>query len=423
MNISGAAEIDDSQISANTESGGAGGQVQLVAGAISLQNGGHILANTDGTGNGGSLFVQGESLRMGQGDSISTVSITQGNSGSIFVNVADAVSMSSTALIEANGVAGAGGSINIQARDLDMTGQSLISANTLGSGAGGQVTINATRISIRGQGFLQPDFGFLQGFTGITAESLGGGSPTSSPGSGGIISVTATDLTLEDGGVISAASYGPSQGGSVTVVCTEGVLANQAQISSTSFQDAGSISIEAGRSFSILNGSTVASSASENGGDISLRVGGLLYLLDSNIQGYAGVKAQPNQPVGGQGGNIRIDPQFVILNGSLISANDLASDGGDGDIANLTNYFFASSSTLHATGAIQTPSPDTELGSKLDALTQNLSDPARRLRENCARSINHEFSTLVATGRGGLENAPDELQPDFGGPAPAGAHP
>jgi hypothetical protein len=37
-----------------------------------------------------------------------------------------------------------------------------------------------------------------------------------------------------------------------------------------------------------------------------------------------------------------------------------------------------------------------------------------KLRESCARSVNHEFSTLIVTGRGGTEAAPEELQSDFG---------
>jgi hypothetical protein len=43
-----------------------------------------------------------------------------------------------------------------------------------------------------------------------------------------------------------------------------------------------------------------------------------------------------------------------------------------------------------------------------------LVDAGIQLRERCDRSVNHEFSTFIVVGRGGIENAPEELQPDFG---------
>jgi len=117
---------------------------------------------------------------------------------------------------------------------------------------------------------------------------------------------------------------------------------------------------------------------------------------------------------GGQGGNIYIDPEFVVLNNSLISANDLSPTGQDGNIVNEADFFFTSDSILHATGTIQSPSPDLNLAESLAFLPVNLVDAQTQLRERCDRAVNHEFSTFIVVGRGGTESAPDELQPDFG---------
>jgi Asp/Glu/hydantoin racemase len=47
-------------------------------------------------------------------------------------------------------------------------------------------------------------------------------------------------------------------------------------------------------------------------------------------------------------------------------------------------------------------------------LPEELATDASKLKESCARSVNHEYSSLIVVGRGGTEAAPDELQPDFG---------
>lgn len=405
-----------SQISADTETDYAAGDITLqVGGRLSLQNGGSILANTDGGGHGGSVNVHAASLEMGHQSGIGTVSAAGGDAGDIMVTVDGRMRMdggktaSDQALIAADTYAGQGGNVTVQASRLDMTGRSLISSNTLGLGKGGIVSVKASELSIKGTGFLRSAFHLYRvGLTGITAESLGG------TGDAGSVSVNAGLLNLAAGGVISAASYGAGLGGPVTVRCGQGQLANQSEISATSFTDAGNVSITATESFTISGNSTVTTSAGQNGGDITLIVGKLLYLLDSDIQGYAGIGFRAGSGVGTHGGNILIDPDFVVLKDGLISANDLAPGGKDGNIENLSTFLFVSESLLHATGIIQSPAPDLDLGDKLVGLTNELVHAENRLRESCAASINHEFSSFIVVGRNGTETAPDELQPDFG---------
>jgi hypothetical protein len=136
-------------------------------------------------------------------------------------------------------------------------------------------------------------------------------------------------------------------------------------------------------------------------------VGTLVYLLNSKVTSAAG----------GNGGNILIDPEFVVLNDSLISANAALGDGGDITIS--SNYYFNSNSLITATGSttdgtITITAPDFDLAGDLLVLPGELVQAEKELRERCARSLNHEFSSLIVVGRGGVETPPDELQPDFG---------
>jgi len=225
---------------------------------------------------------------------------------------------------------------------------------------------------------------------------------------------------LSGGGVISTASQGEGLGGNISLAMSQGQIYGPSVISASSeFTSAGSIVIMAG-SLSLYDGASVTTSAGDNGGDITLQLGQMLYLDNSNIQAFAGVASVPGQMVGGDGGNIDIDPEFVILGDSFISANDLSPLGHDGNIINTADFFFTSASLLHATGTIETPAPDLDLANSLLVLPGNLVDMQNRLRETCAQSIGHEFSTLIVVGRDGTETGPNELQPDFGLTLPSG---
>lgn len=395
-----------SQISARTMTAGNSGDVSITAGSIDL-NGGNIfsVADTGSSGHAGTVTANAGSMTMEGNATIHSQSLGSGAAGTVNLTLSGALSMTDAASIDANTVvSGNGGDVNISASQINMTGQALISANTFSSGNGGDVTIRTGSLSIQGDG--SEPFGTF----GITAQTF-------DSGNGGAINVTAGNLSLSGGAIISSASIQTStgNGGSVSVTTNQGQLAGQSSITTSSKAgNAGSIQITAADSFTLSDNSSISASAGENGGSITLKVGRLLYLLDSNIQAYAGVLSFLGQQTGLTGGNINIDPEFVILNNSFISANDLSPGGKDGNITNFANFFFTSDSLLHATGSIETTAPDLDLGSSLVVLPGNLIDVQSKLRESCARSVNHEYSTLIVVGRGGTEAAPEELQPDFG---------
>ncbi len=151
---------------------------------------------------------------------------------------------------------------------------------------------------------------------------------------------------MDNGAVISTINIGNGNGGPISITCEQGQLSNQSEVSSGSFANAGAVHITA-NSFTLSSNSSVNASAAVNGGDITIRSTSLLALFDSNIQSYAGIDNYVNA-AGGVGGNILIDPAFVILDNSFISANDLAPLGRDGNISNLADFFFTNDSFLHA---------------------------------------------------------------------------
>jgi filamentous hemagglutinin family protein len=409
VHVSGNLEVTgmNSKISADTESSGPGGIVNVHANTINLDDDGNISAGTDGAGNSGEVQVQAGWMSMGPDSRLSSISNGGGNSGQISLTLTGDLTMTGNSAIVANTYSpGNGGDVTVNAAQIRMSNNALISTNTASStGAGGNIDIRARVLAINSGSYANP--------AGITAQSINGSAPTANAGT---ILVDVGSLSLNSGAVISTSSiFSSGNGGTVRVLCGVGELTEQSSINATSsFTDAGSVVVDAAQSLRLYTGSTLNTSAAYNGGDISVQVGQLIYLRDSSILAYAGVGSTPSNPVDVNGGNIFIDPEFVLLDGSLISANDLSPLGMDGNIVNLTAYFFNSDSELHATGTIETTPPDLNLGQSLVVLPANLVDAQKRLRESCARSINHEFSTLTVVGRGGTETNPDELQSDFG---------
>ena len=394
VNVAGAAILTDGgEISSGTRSTGNGGDVTFTAGSLTIEdaqattNLTGISSETDGTtdlngnptglgGNAGSVNVTISGALVITGGKIDTNTFCNGNAGNVTVR-ARSLSINGAAvpdaitgiLSDSNGYAGdttdAGGNagtveVNV-AGLLQISGTGKIAAATFTSGLGGNIDVHAGTLSISGE------------LTGLTAQALG-------LGNSGSINVNAGTVIVANGGTITTSSL---------------------------FSNAGSIVINAGSELVLQNHASLSTAAAVNGGDITLNVGTLVYAVNSKIIAAAG----------NNGGNILIDPTFVVLNGSLISANAAAGEGGN--ITIISNYFLNEGSLITATGntdngTITITAPDFDLAGNLLVLPGDLVQADKELRERCARSLNHEFSSLIVVGRGGVETAPDELQPDFG---------
>ena len=137
---SGLAGFDDFQPT------GAGGDLTLVTGRLSVRDGALISASTAGLGNGGKIDLQANSLFLTNGAGIDSVSTGAGDAGNIFVNVGDTV-QANNGNIFASASQSKGGNINLNARTIRLFGDSDIRAD-VSSGAknGGSITLRAGSI-------------------------------------------------------------------------------------------------------------------------------------------------------------------------------------------------------------------------------------------------------------------------------------
>jgi large exoprotein involved in heme utilization and adhesion len=419
-----------SSISADTVApgaGGPGGNVQVQAGTIRLENGARISANTFGGGAGGDVVVRADEALFRQsatqvftGVSAESVSSTAaGRGGSVLVEIARLSMFDGGSIFANTRGPGPGGDIVVRSDSLLLTGGSRVSAETFGLGPSGSVLLSAGSLTIAARSDPLTPSGV---FTGSRATGAGG--------PGGTLEIQAGSINLRDGGTIAATSTSSGPGGSVRIAAGQATLRNSAAIeaSATGAGIAGSVAIAVEQPLLLEGGSAIrTTSALSSAGTVQIVSASDILLRDSSISaraiaGDAGtVTLQTTRMLlldrstilaeaGLNGGNVSIDPRFVILDRSRISANAILGAGGN--ILLVADTFLPSGSAVTASseasvqGTISIQSPQADLAGSLAPLTGGLIDASSQLREQCARRLGVDFSSLLLLGDGGVTAAP-----------------
>jgi filamentous hemagglutinin family protein len=337
-------------------SGDSGGPVFVRGGDVLLDNFSKIKSSTFGDEAGGSITVQGHELAMNN----STISTATG------------FSFFSTNL-------GNAGDIKITVdEDFKMTGDSIIAAATSGMGSGGNIAIQARHFSMTP---TKSPLGNLVGGS-ISTATLG-------RGAAGKINLNAGSILIRKGVVESNNLFGFADAGSI--ILRTGAL---------KIVDG---SVSTGISCPTCGGTTTQA----NGGNIEIHARDIVDLETAFIDADARE---------GTGGNITIDPVFIIMKDSLITAS--AGTGLGGNINLVSDFFLASNNTITATGTIANgtvniTAPSLDLGAELITLPSSLVDAQNQLRERCTALLEGDFSSFISLGRGGTEPEPDELESEF----------
>jgi large exoprotein involved in heme utilization and adhesion len=410
--------MDGGQISTSTSTRGRGGDLRVVATeAISITGRGSELPQTglfsvaNASGDAGQLFISTPRLEVA-GGRILTRTLGDSNAGDLEVHVGSLMLSEGGQIFSGTGFASNSGIIG-----------------TEGPGRGGNLTIRATHsISIAGsdrQGFPSGLFSSAQTGSGragnlsvstplltlndgglIAADTL-----STSSGNAGNIEVWAGRLTLSGGSQISSSTSSSGRGGDVTVAATDRIVLSSGgtiSASSSGLGDAGNIMIQAGQIFQSRNGAVTTEAEQADGGNIQLTVGSLVELRNSQIT--ATVKSGV-----GKGGNITIDPQFVVMQGSQVRADAFGGPGGNVRI--VAGVFLAdpesrvsASSALGINGVVNIQAPVTSISGAVAPLPQEFARISELLRDRCAGRLREgRVSRLVLGGRDGVPSEPGSL--------------
>lgn len=432
--------LEGSNISTDTfpESTGRSGDIVFESNHLGIEFSA-ISASASGPGQGGDIDLSVSTLTLASESFLSTITF-DGPAGNIHL-VADQVELSGFGTIQSDSFgASPGGDVIIETGQITVAGSASISASTFGPASAGNVRITAgdvtldgaeavgfdtlTGISVRARDFAEGVGGSIE----IEADSVAvvnGAQITSSTefptvGDGGNIRIQADRIELQNGGSIQSASMGLGNAGGILLVAgTRLGLESASSISVSSDQsNGGDIQVFAGKEIR-LKDSQITAQAALDGGNITLLVpadadGNKLsgksevYLLRSQVTA---------ESVNGNGGNVVIDPQFVVLDRSQILASAILGNGGNIDI--VTDFLLSSASVIDASsqfglqGSVDVTAPDVDLSGSLLPLSASLLDAGSRLQERCAVRMTDGISSFIVVGLGGMPLEPDSLIPSL----------
>jgi len=434
-------------IYAQTQGAGDGGHITIKAGSLTLTKDAMINGQTYGGGRGGNVKLSVNSLQVLQGGTITVSTRGKGDAGDITINARDSVLVSGAGvkidnswIYTATHSGGAGGDLSISTPELIVAESGVIYANTLGDdtwdgntladGPAGKITLDVDRLNLTGGGAVSAgsESAGLGGNIEIAAtESIAiSGSGTinkagfeesgvyawaKKAGNGGKITISTGSMTLSGKGQINTSSSDTGTGGNISLQTHSLKLVENASISakSSGAGDAGAISINTGDTAQLEAGAVTTEAENADGGNITLNAVHLLRLVDSKLT--ATVRGGL-----GNGGNISIDPKFVILKNSKIIAN--AYGGKGGNIRIVAEQFLSdqasivqASSQLGIDGTVEINAPDTDVSGSITVLPETFLDVTGLLQNRCAARTMESASSLIITGRGGMPAEPDDFLP------------
>nr|WP_254449383.1 S-layer family protein [Anabaena sp. UHCC 0253] len=341
-------------LSNNTFSSGTAGDITIDTGHLFLENGAVIGGGTYGPENGGKLNINAKVVELVRsGINSGTFQGSTGTGGDIFINSEQLIVRDGSSLASLNRGEGASGNINIQSSEsveilrtpAGSVSQTLIGTTSFGATSkAGDITIDTKRLLVSdgagitlssgvaiGNILLNPTGGpggnltiratelvELAGVSGVLAN--GGRSisflstDTYTNSRGGDIYLSTPMLTLENGGIISAASFGTGDAGNITID------AGRVQLLGSENGEGLNSRIQA--SVGIV-GEFINPQATANAGSLNLNIQQLLVQNESTIN----VQALGT----GTAGSINIIAEAIALNnqGSINGSTDA---GGGGNI-------------------------------------------------------------------------------------------
>ncbi len=419
------------QINSGTSSEGKGGDITVnatemisISGTLNDGNPGGMLSRTIGTlpdsGSGGNIsLTSGGSFSLSDGAAISADSTGLGNSGMVRLETGGNVKINN-GTIATSATQAKGGDISVTAgQELELVNKATVLAESFGAGDSGSVTLTAKKgnfqsnnstVSTSAQEAQGGDIEItarqtveLMNDTTVRAESFG-------PGDSGTVTIVAMEGNFQSNDSTVSTSAQEAQGGDIDIISGGNVDLDDTTISAESSgpKNAGDIDVTAGNDIEMTSSTISTEAAEASGGNIKLSAPNIIELTDSRIE---------SSVLGGQateGGNIDLDPVFIILNNSQILANATEGNGGNITLTATGAVFIDANSVLDASsetgisGNVTVNSPVAALAEVVAALPKNFVIPQSLFADACAAQAGGQFSSFT-------QGAPAALPPAPGG--------
>ncbi|NJM71713.1 MAG: filamentous hemagglutinin N-terminal domain-containing protein [Scytonema sp. RU_4_4] len=347
---------NNANLSATTEGKGNSGRVMIRAGdTISLADESFINSRvaSDGVGNSGGINITTEKLFLTNDAEFNASNSGKGDAGQVTIRADDTISLADESFIHSrvseNAVGNSGG-IDITTQKLSLTNDAHLSATTDGKGNSGQVTIRAgDTISLDDESFIN---------SRVSDDGVGD--------SGGI-DITTEKLFLTNNARLDASNSGQGNAGQVMIRAGDTIsLVNKSSIIATTdgTGNAGQVTIRAGDTISLADESFIQSRVSDNGvgnsGGIDITTQKLSLTNKANLSATTDGKGNSGQVT------IRAGDTISLSDGSLI--NSRVSDDGVGDSGGIDitteKLFLTNNAALNASSTGDGAAGDIEVAAR-----------------------------------------------------------
>jgi filamentous hemagglutinin family protein len=384
---------------------GVPGDITVNAGTLTVTNGATIAAGSAlSDGPAGNVTVTADSVVISADGQIFSRSFAQ-NSGQVTIT-ADALTLDkgviNTSTSSESG--GRGGDIVVNSGTVSLRNGASINSQSgsqefpFSTGRAGDIIMNVTSLTLANQ-------------SEITSSSLG---TVADAGDAGNVTITSLGAFTSNASTI-ATSAESARGGNIDVTGQSVALSNGTIISASSRSpllpdgegNAGNITVRSGSTFVMQNSAMTTEATQASGGQITIITPEMVRVVNGRVS--TSVAGSANDTAGG---NIFIDPQFVVLQNSQVIAQ--ANAGSGGAINVIAGVFIADPNTLVSASSQQGPqgtvniqSPVQNVGGELAALSDEFSSAAALLAQQCAaRAADGKFSTFVVAAREGVPVEP-----------------
>ncbi|HHP7229846.1 MAG TPA: filamentous hemagglutinin N-terminal domain-containing protein, partial [Xenococcaceae cyanobacterium] len=329
-----------------------GGEIQISANNIRVNNSGLVNSSTFALGNAGDITIDTEELTLTEGGAVISGTLGQGDAGNVTINSTETIFISGISNssgiasgvftnIEPNAV-GEGGDIAITSNNLTLTNGGQLRTDTFGEGNAGNVTLDiADTVLIEEVG----ETNFSSGISTSVSDTA--------TGNAGDLSVATRELALRDGGLLLSVTEGVGNAGNVTIAVEDtfsisGVGRNEFPtgvntiVAVTGTGEGGDITITADN-LTFTNGGQLRSDTfgMGNAGNVTLNITDTILIdgvnelvLADGSRFVSGISTATNRFEGmvaeGDAGDIDITTSSLELSngGALVSGSDAVGDGG-----------------------------------------------------------------------------------------------
>ncbi|MCA1992658.1 MAG: filamentous hemagglutinin N-terminal domain-containing protein [Coleofasciculus sp. S288] len=359
VNISGTSPNGfSSGLFASTERGanGSAGNIDVTTGAFRVAEGALVNALTASAGNAGNVTINANTFEAVNGGQILTLTRDRGMAGNITINATDSITLSGTDPTFTNRLRTFGpGVVNNEG-----AASTLIPDAAFGStGNGGSLFLNTSKLTVtNGAVASASTYGAGDGGNLIIRASdsvnvnnngfLSAGVHQTATGEGGILTIETERLLVADKASISTSTFGAGDAGDLTIHASDSVEVSRnsilsARVNSTATGDGGNLTIETGQL--VVRDGRISTSTSGDGkaGNLTIQA------ADSVNVTHGSLSTGVTETATGDGGNLLIDTQRLALqDGGFISAATLGEgQGGDIEITatDVVNVFGGHSSS------------------------------------------------------------------------------